>query len=195
MAVAGMLASYTAFAHTFPYFGWYRCEREIEVGGDRVTVSHLCRATFQPGQLPDPLVDSDGDTTVSERELVDLHARTARYLAQDFFALAEGRPLPSSLDSFTVTEGGTAFQTRIVSPLPEGKRSTINFLDPAYLMPLGSATGGSSTRVTASAAHVRLLTGTGEATSSLALPSGFQTSFTLERIAPAPNDEGGEHAP
>ncbi len=140
LAVMGLLLWATsgtmANAHTLPYFDWFQVERQIIANTSELRVIHTCRFDPQTFRADDPLVDSDGNSTASQRELADICALTARYLAEDFLVVIADRPVPANLQSFAMIEESTGFRTEMMIPL-SGFHGVIPviLLDPAYLFP------------------------------------------------------------
>ena len=175
-----------AVAHTLPCFTWFKVDRQIVATPGELRVTHVCHFNplgFRPG---DPLLDTDDDSTASLHEIAAACALTARYLAQDFLVLISEQPVPASLESFSMLEGGDGFRTEILVPLPEtGNRIPVCLMDPAFLFPpvAGSSDDASTSSglIRACDSGVVLLDPSGQAVSSLPLLPTFRTDFTVER--------------
>lgn len=136
-----IMAVTVAPAHTLPYFSWFQVDRRIIASRMELRVTHTCHFDHQTFRVDDPLVDSDGDSTVSQRELADLCALTARYLAEDFLVVVADRPVPANLHSFAMIDNNSGFRTEMTIPVSEFHGVTpVILLDPAYLFPRPAAT-------------------------------------------------------
>lgn len=144
--VCWFAASTGAHAHVLQHLTWFHVERTIAISPQEVRVTHICRFDEDRFHAEDGMVDTDGDSTASQRELTDFCLKAARYLEEDLIVLHNGSPGSPRREVFKMLPEDAGFRSEITAPIapPLGE---LQIIDPAYLLPVSRTAKPLSTQL------------------------------------------------
>lgn len=129
-----VLLSTCVSGHVLPHMSWLHVERTIQLTPGELRIVHVCRLESEQMKQALSLLDTDGDSTASQRELVSFCMAAARFLADDLLIIDAGGARPARQEVFRMLPGDAGFESELVSALTAGT-GELQILDPAYLLP------------------------------------------------------------
>lgn len=168
----------------------------MELSRDEIRLEYECR--FDPAALrpSDPLVDLDGDSTVSQHERADFCVQAAQYLASDLIVFTSGTQCVLREESFFMFDDGSGFRSVFAGDMPPlSGKADLFLIDPSFI-PFGAAPAADGSTTTSGYARaagnsVRLLGTDDRPRETVPLPRDMKTILRIEVKPPLEDRSAG----